>query len=71
MVKYTVPKNASNVPSQRFDHHFCEVDDNFKESLNTIYKLAKPKKGQNKLMLSGDSTNYFVVADLYGILETN
>ena len=71
MVKYTLPKNASNVPSQRFDHHFCEVDDNFKESLNTIYKLAKPKKGQNKLMLSGDSTNYFVVADLYGILETN
>ena len=71
IVKYIVPKNTMDVPSQRFDHHFCEVDDNFKESLFTIYKLAKPKKGQNKLMLSGDSTNYFVVADLYGILETN
>jgi len=70
LVNYKAPKNGINLPSKNFDHHFCEVDYNMSESLFTIYKLIKPQLGKNKLMLSGDSTNYFVVADLYGILET-
>lgn len=70
MVKYEVPKNAATVPSKNFNHHFCKVDYNFSESLFIVYKLVQPKKGKNKLMISGDSTNYIVVADLYSILET-
>jgi hypothetical protein len=58
------------LPSKNFDHHFCEVDYNLSISLNTIYQLKFPQKGSNKLLLSGDELSSFVVADLYGILET-
>lgn len=58
------------LPSQNFDHHFCDADFNLSISANTIYKLVFPQKGSNKLLLSGDEFSSFVVADLYGILET-
>jgi hypothetical protein len=65
------PKNATgNLPSTEFTSHFCTVDDNLSASLSTIYKLALPSAQRNKLMLRGDSTESFFVADLYGILET-
>lgn len=65
------PKNATgDLPSTEFTSHFCAVDDNLSASLSTIYKLALPSAQRNKLMLRGDSTESFFVADLYGILET-
>jgi hypothetical protein len=65
------PKNATgDLPSPAFTSHFCSADANLAESLSMIYKLALPSAQRNKLMLRGDSTASFFVADLYGILET-
>jgi hypothetical protein len=72
LAEFKKPSGAGigELPSKSFDHHFCETDFNLSISMNTIYKLAFPQKGSNKLLLSGDEFSNFVVADLYGILET-
>jgi hypothetical protein len=67
--KYKAPKNQAELPSKTFDHHFTEVDINYTEGINTIYYLANPQPGTNKLLLTGDKGTYFTVVDLYGILE--
>jgi hypothetical protein len=67
--KYKAPKNQAELPSKNFDHHFTEVDINYTEGINTIYYLANPQPGTNKLLLTGDKGTYFTVVDLYGILE--
>jgi hypothetical protein len=67
--RYKAPKNQSELPSKAFDHHFTEVDINYTEAINTIYYLANPQPGTNKLLLTGDKGTYFTVVDLYGILE--
>lgn len=69
--KFISPKNATEVPSSNFDHHFCKADINFSESLLNIYELANPQKGKNKLLFSGDLNAYFTVIDLYGFLILN
>ena len=72
LTEFKKPSGAGigELPSKNFDHHFCSTDYNLSISVNTIYKLAFPQKGSNKLLLSGDEFSGFVVADLYGILET-
>ena len=69
---FIAPKgvNSAELPSEQFQEQFCTVDMNLSNSLNAVYALRSPKPGSNKLLLSGDENNYFVVADLYGILET-
>ena len=64
-----VPKEE--LPSTDFTHHFCEADMNLSLSLSTLYTFVFPSGDRNKLLLSGDDQNSFMVADLYGILETN
>lgn len=72
LTEFKKPSGAGigELPSQNFNHHFCDTDFNLSISINTIYKLVFPQKGSNKLLLSGDEYSSFVVADLYGILET-
>lgn len=72
LAEFKKPSGAGigELPSKNFDHHFCDTDYNLSISVNTIYKLVFPQKGSNKLLLSGDEFSSFVVADLYGILET-
>lgn len=67
--KFIPPKKATELPSITFDHHFCDVDVNYTESLSVIYKLARPRSGKNKLLFTGDKNGYFSVIDLYGVLE--
>lgn len=67
--KFIPPAGASNLPTKDFDHHFCQVDQNYNSSLENIYFLANPQNGKNKLLFSGDKNGYFSVVDLYGILE--
>ncbi len=65
------PKKAvGDLPSFEFTSHFCSTDNNLYASLSMIYKLSLPSSQRNKIMLRGDSTDPFFVADLYGILET-
>lgn len=65
------PKNATELPSDNFDHHFCRADINYSESLMNVYDLKNPRNGKNKLLFSGDVNAYFTVIDLYGFLELN
>jgi len=66
---YKAPKNQAELPTKMFNHHFTEVDINYTEGINSIYYLANPQPGTNKLLLTGDKGTYFTVVDLYGILE--
>jgi hypothetical protein len=72
LTKFIKPNGlgAGELPSNRFDHHFCASDQNLSISLNSLYILKYPHKKANKLLISGDKQSTFVVADLYGILET-
>lgn len=67
--QFIAPKNASELPSADFDHHFCTVDMNYGEALLNLYTLENPGSGKNKLLISGDLKGYFSVIDLYGVLE--
>ena len=73
LVPFSAPKTApaEECPSGQFNHHFCSTDANLSVSLSTIYTLKFPSRGRNKLLISGDAQHQFLVADLYGILETN
>jgi len=72
MDKFYKPSNTGlELPDPSFDHHFCSVDANFHLSLTTLYSLERPSSGHNKILISGSTVDPFVVADLYGILETN
>lgn len=67
--QFIAPKNAGELPSADFDHHFCKVDMNYSESLMNFYTLENPKSGKNKLLISGDLNGYFSIVDLYGVLQ--
>lgn len=67
--KFIAPKNSTSLPSTDFDHHFCQVDENYSETISTFYILERPQSGLNKLLFSGDKNGYFSVIDLYGVLE--
>lgn len=72
MDNFYKPSNTGlELPDNSFDHHFCSIDANFHLSLTTLYSLERPSSGHNKILISGSSVDPFVVADLYGILETN
>lgn len=67
--KFIPPSGSTELPTKDFDHHFCQVDQNYTSSLENIYYLAHPQSGKNKLLFSGDKNGYFSVVDLYGVLE--
>jgi hypothetical protein len=66
---FIAPKGATDLPSSRFDHHFCATDHNYSESISNLYSLERPQAGINKLLFSGDKNTWFTVVDLYSILE--
>jgi len=69
--KYKAPAGAlaDEYPSNQYTHHFCETDLNYKESINTAYKLKHIKKGKTKMLLVGDKGGYFHLIDVHGVLE--
>jgi hypothetical protein len=67
--KFIAPKGATKLPSAKFDHHFCQTDVNYAESISTIYSFERPQGGTNKLLFSGDKNAWFTVVDLYSTLE--
>lgn len=67
--KFIAPKGATTLPSKNFDHHFCQTDVNYAESISNLYSFERPQVGTNKLLFSGDKNTWFTVVDLYSILE--
>lgn len=70
--KFKSPKtNGADLPSKLYSHHFCETDANFRESINTSYRLTSDKLKKVKFLLTGDQSGYFHLLDLKNVLETN
>ncbi len=68
------PFNAPSVaqellPSKKFTHHFCETDANYRESMNTGYRLIDDSQKKVKFLLTGDQGGYFHLLDLKNVLE--
>lgn len=68
--KYTAPKTSGyDLPSKLYTHHFCETDPNYRESINTSYRLASDNLKKVKFLLTGKRSGYFNVLDLKNVLE--
>ena len=69
--KYNAPNNISSdqLPSKKFLEHFCEIDYNCRESINTMYKIVNRYEGKTKFLLLGDIGANFHLIDINGDLE--
>ena len=63
--------NGADLPSKNYTHHFCETDANFRESINTSYRLTTENLKKVKFLLTGDQSGYFHLLDLKNVLEIN
>ncbi|MEJ6617596.1 MAG: hypothetical protein QNL61_11890 [Crocinitomicaceae bacterium] len=63
--------SGADLPSKLYSYHFCETDANFRESINTSYRLTKDNVKKVKFLLTGDQSGYFNLFDLKNVLETN
>ena len=61
--------SSDDRPSSKFKTHFCETDDNYKESINTSYKVIDKSQDKVKFMVMGGVGSYFHLIDLNGVLE--
>lgn len=61
--------SSDDKPSSKFKTHFCETDDNYKESINTSYKVIDKSQDKVKFMVMGSPGSYFHLIDLNGVLE--
>jgi len=70
--KFKSPSTSgANLPSKLFTYHFCETDANYRESINTSYRLTTDNLKKVKFLLTGDQSGYFHLLDLKNVLETN
>src|SRR5690606_36124415 len=68
--KYIQPNSSGHdLPSKMYTHHFCETDPNFRESINTSYRLSTDSLKKVKFLLAGNRAGYFQVLDLKNVLE--
>src|SRR5690606_10597457 len=68
--KYNAPLSSGyDLPSKLYTHHFCETDPNFRESINTSYRLSTDRLKKVKFLLTGNQTGYFHMLDLKNVLE--
>lgn len=68
--KYNAPKSSGlDLPSKSYTHHFCETDPNFRESINTSYRLETDSLKKVKFLLTGTQAGYFNMLDLKNVLE--
>lgn len=68
--EYNPPNvTAAELPSADFTYHFCETDFNYRELINTPYRLENSGKGKIKFLISGDKGDYVRFVDIYGVLE--
>lgn len=68
---YTAPAGvlADELPSHMFTHHFCDTDGNYKESINTAYRVENLTSGKTKFLLRGKLGEYVDFLDIYDVLE--
>jgi hypothetical protein len=72
MGKFKRPMNSGlDMPDATFDHHFCNTDANLQLSLTSTYILKRPSSGHNKILITGNNNEPFIIGDLYGILDEN
>lgn len=68
--KYVKPNSSGHdLPSKMYTHHFCETDPNFRESINTSYRLSTDSLKKVKFLLAGNRAGYFQMLDLKNVLE--
>lgn len=65
------PKQATpdELPSDDFDYHFCTTDDNYKESINTAYRLERVRTGRIKFLFAEDKNGYVYLLDIHNVLS--
>ncbi|MCH2223553.1 MAG: hypothetical protein MK066_02195 [Crocinitomicaceae bacterium] len=65
------PVNAviEEIPSSNFERHFCDTDQNYRESINLSYSVSYPKTGKNKFMVMGAKNGYVNLIDVHQVLE--
>ena len=68
---YSPPSNVAeeDLPSDKLKHYFCEIDYNYRNSVNTVYQLMRLQKGKAKFLLMGDKGSYFHLIDINSVLE--
>jgi len=69
---YSPPSNVAeeNLPSDKFKHYFCEIDFNYRNSVNSVYQLIHLQNGKTKFLLMGDKGSYFHLIDINSVLES-
>ena len=68
--KYNAPNVSSDqLPSKKLQEHFCDIDFNCRESINTMYELVNKSEGKTKFLLLGDLGTNFHLIDINGDLE--
>lgn len=72
IMAFDPPKNyAGPLPSDDFNAHFCEMDENLIHGLNTSYTLLSNGRTSYKFLLVGSEIEQFELVDIHGVLETH
>lgn len=66
------PKNYTGpLPSDDFNVHFCELDENLIHGLNTSFTLLSNGRTSYKFLILGSETEQFDLVDIHSVLETH
>ena len=68
---FKAPNGAQSeeLPSENFNVHFCDTDVNYRETINTAYRVISSNGGKAKFMVTTAQTGYVHLVDLNQILE--
>jgi hypothetical protein len=71
-VPYVAPQNynAADIPSSKFNYHFCDTDINYEASMNKAFEFVDNTRTKAKFMIMGRKGSYFEMMDIYGVLSS-
>lgn len=63
--------HSGALPSDDFNAHFCEIDENMVHGINTSYTLLSNGRTNYKFLLVGSSSEQFELIDIHTVLEVH
>lgn len=66
-----LPQSASENerPSDNFLYHFCSTDQNYIETINTVYQLSDEKSNLMKFIVTGSGSGLVHLIDIHNVLS--
>ena len=69
--EFQAPNGAlpEDLPSDRFTHHFCATDANYRETITEVSILKRPRSGVSKFIVKGSKNGIVHLVDVHKTMD--